>query len=115
MEIEEFLKLFASLKQKGWKGFLQEKRFRLRQGGVKGQSCHCPITAVCFVATGKSYEPGHARRSSRKISLESIVYSKIVHAADNLLFDRGKFDAEVRILRRKLLAIFAIAEPEVLA
>jgi len=62
---------------------------------------HCPLTAVCLMATGKTYELRHYQEAGRELGMGSHTIQTIADSADSTSRTYAYFSAAVR---RALLA-----------
>jgi len=57
---------------------------------------HCPLTAVCVMATGKSYEIRQYREAGRELGMGSRTIQTIADSADSTSKTYAYFSAAVR-------------------
>ena len=71
---------------------------------------HCPLTAVCVMATGKTYDLRHYQEAGRELGMRSRTIQTIADSADSMYRTYAYFSASVR--RALLAGSFAGFSPQ---
>jgi hypothetical protein len=99
MRYQTFLHKVEALREAGFALSL-DPRGEIRFFAPSGEE-HCPITAVCLTATGKTYDLRQYQEAGRELGMRSRTIQTIADSADSMYRASAYFSASVR---RELLA-----------